>query len=208
MAHPSDSDTPEGSTILPNQSFLNAYNRNSPRCSRFDETHCFNLLSKHFPPESIYKALPGWCLLSRKHAQSILDLPTVLGLHKESQEESDLCTLFENVWAPEELYFPTCLALTGHLSGGNVTFKSLIFAFWDEKARNPSNRAHPLAYDHDFGESLVTELRQSGYLFMRKLQRPIGVHIWKHSIHWDEFESRISDDSSLHPSNKKRRQEL
>jgi len=82
-----------------NRSYIHCYNQNSPQCTRFDEHNCWSILSNSIPPSAIHKALPGWCLLSRKHAQSILDLPqTQLG-------GMNLWPAFERVWAPEEVYF-------------------------------------------------------------------------------------------------------
>ena len=187
---------PSTTQLQPNRSFIHAYNRHGPQCSRFDEMNCFNILSKYFPQEAVYKALPGWCLLSRTHMQSILDLPTSLEISETSTQT--LWSLFETVWAPEELYFPTCLSLLGHLPSDNVVSQSLMFACWDEKARNHSDRAHPRVYDCYFGENLIGELQESGYLFMRKLQKPIDLKLWKSAIECrrSKVESSATVDSS------------
>jgi hypothetical protein len=168
-----------------NQSFIHAYHRDSSQCTRFDEVHCFGILSKFFPPETLYKALPGWCLFSRFHMQRILNLPSLLGI--ASTEKQNVWSLFENVWAPEELYFATCLSLLGHLPSEDVLSQSLLFACWDVKAKNHSDRAHPRVYDREFSRNLVQDLRASGYLFMRKLQQPIATSVWKSAIESSEI---------------------
>jgi len=155
------------------RSFINAYNCDSARCSRFDEHQCWNVLSVNFPRDAIYKALPGWCMLSRQHMEKVLDLPRILG------NDRDVWPAFKDVWAPEELYFATALALVGVLPGEEIVLKSLIFAKWDSRAKIHSERSHPLNYDKKFTYKFVCSMRKNGYYFMRKLKEPIALNLWK-----------------------------
>ena len=150
-------------------SFLDAYSRDSPRCTRFDEHSCFQI--KNIPSDAIYKALPGWCLLSKKHAKQILDLPKSIG-------DKNLYPLFEKVWAPEEVFFPTALSLVGVLPGKEVIGKSIMWAKWDERARG-QERSHPIVYDGKFSRTLVLNARERGCFFMRKFKRAIDVRDWE-----------------------------
>ena len=155
-------------------SFLHAYGRDSARCTRFDEHACFRV--KDVPDEAIYKALPGWCLLSKKHAKRVLNLPSELG--------ENLYPLFEKVWAPEEVFFPTALSLLGFLPGNEVVPKTIMWAKWDERARG-QERAHPIEYDRDFSRTLVRDARSEGCFFMRKLKKSLEIRCWESIIYSD-----------------------
>jgi len=198
------------------RSYVDCFDRNSPRCSRFDERSCWDVLRDAIPSEAIYKALPGWCFLSRKHAQSILDLPSHLG-------GLNVWPAFEQVWAPEEVYFPTALALCGHMEdvldfGSDITYnnnddksgdllrdhavvrRAVTHSQWDERAANHRDRAHPLCYDGRFDHELVKEVRSNGCLFLRKLKQSVDVNLWeKIVIHRRKvdaagFDTKGSDD--------------
>jgi hypothetical protein len=153
-------------------SFMDYYSRESPRCTRFDEHACFHI--EGLPTLAIYKALPGWCLLSKKHAEQVLNLPEQLG-------GKELYPLFKSVWAPEEVFFPTALSLVGILPGNEVVQRSIMWAKWDERAKG-SQRAHPIVYDGDFGENLVTRARNEGFMFMRKFKQKLNVLDWERII--------------------------
>lgn len=127
------------------------------------------------PGETIYKALPGWCFLSRKHAQNILNLPSQLG-------GMNLWPAFERVWAPEEVFIPTALAICGHMNNNEVSRRALTHSQWDERAANHKDRAHPLTYDGYFDDKLVSRVRNDGCLFMRKLKMPLDVSTWDQII--------------------------
>lgn len=114
-------------------------------------------------------SLPGWCLLSRKHARGILDIPSLLG-------GMDLWPAFDRVWAPEEVFLPTALALCGNMSG--VSRRSLTHSRWDERAANHKDRAHPLSYDGRLDDELVFTTRTQGCLFLRKIKRPLDLSVW------------------------------
>jgi len=172
------------------RSFINAYNNYSDRCSRFDEHQCWNILSLNFPGDAIYKALPGWCMVCKQHMEKILDLPKAMG------NDRDIWPAFKDVWAPEELYFATALALVGVLPGDEIVLRSLIFAKWDSSAKIHSERSHPINYDKTFTEKIVSNIRKNGYYFMRKLKRPISVHLWK-SIVLKSFNDIFDKSSSM-----------
>ena len=175
-------------------SFLNAYSRQSPRCTRFDEHSCFKI--NHVPTEAIYKALPGWCLLSKKHAKQVLDLPKSLG-------GKDLYPLFQNIWAPEEVFFPTALSLVGTLPSQEVVGKSIMWAKWDERARG-SERAHPIDYDGKFSRNLVKCAVKEGCFFMRKFKIPVSVRMWETIVYDAEAEAGTMEE---HDGSKKRDRE-
>ncbi|KAL7529128.1 hypothetical protein ACHAXR_002806 [Thalassiosira sp. AJA248-18] len=174
-----------------NRSYVDCYDRNSSRCTRFDERefavvhddilvtfclwhyNCWGILKDSVPGETIFKALPGWCLLSRKHAQSILDIPSQL-------EGSNLWPAFERVWAPEEVFIPTALAICGHMD--EVSQRALTHSQWDERAANHKDRAHPLSYDGCFDDGLVSRVRRDGCLFLRKIKTPLDVNVWEQIV--------------------------
>ena len=162
-----------------NRSFVDAYGRNSSRCTRFDERNCWDALVGKIPPDAIQKALPGWCLMSRKHIESILNLPQALG-------GQDLWPAFTDVWAPEEVYFPTCLTLCGYLAPGSeadddIVREPLTYSEWNERARDHKDRAHPLVFDGVFEDDTATirRIRDQGCTFLRKVKRPVSVHLWE-----------------------------
>lgn len=162
-----------------NQSFVDAYNNSSARRTRFDELSCWGKLESTIPSDAIWKALPGWCLLSRKHAQSVIDLPMSLG-----GRDMELWPLFEDVWAPEEVFFPTALALCGHLPGPDVVFEALTHSKWNERANDDRDRAHPMVYDGQFTKRLLNIIRSGGVgcCFMRKLKQSLDVETWERIV--------------------------
>ena len=119
----------------------------------------------------------------------------------------NLWPAFEQVWAPEEVYFPTALALCGHMdevlseddndndhssSSKNknknhhnhhaVIRRALTHSQWDERAANHKDRAHPLSYDGCFDHELVRRVRQNGCLFLRKMAHPLDVNLWEQIV--------------------------
>ena len=67
---------------------------------------------------------------------------------------------FERVWAPEEVYFPTALALCGYMEEEEeVSKRSVTHSEWDTRASNHKDRAHPLTYDDKFDDELVRRVR-------------------------------------------------
>jgi len=161
-----------------NRSYIHCYNQNSPQCTRFDEHNCWSILSNAIPSSAIHKALPGWCLLSRKHAQSILELP------EKHLDGMNLWPAFERVWAPEEVYFPTVLALCGYMEDEEeVSKRSVTHSEWDTRASNHKDRAHPLTYDDKFDDELLKRVRnENGALFMRKLKKELDLNVWEEIV--------------------------
>lgn len=111
--------------------------------------------------------------MSRKHMEGILDIATALG--------QEFWPAFEGVWAPEEVYFPTCLALLGYLSGDNVMRQPLTYAEWNERAKVHRDRAHPLVFDGCFENdaAFIGRIRRNGCTFLRKVKRPISIRLWE-----------------------------
>jgi len=155
------------------RSFVDAYGRDSSRCTRFDERNCWDVLTRSVPSDAICKALPGWCLLSRRHVEGVLGIPQSLG--------QDLWPAFEDAWAPEEVYFPTCLSLLGYMTGGNVVKEPLTYAEWNERAKDHRDRAHPLEFDGCFerDEAFLRSIKRDGCMFLRKVKRPIPTRLWE-----------------------------
>jgi Core-2/I-Branching enzyme. len=179
-------------------SFLDYYSRQSPRCTRFEEHACFHI--EKLPPLAIYKALPGWCLLSKNHAQQVMNLP------EQQLGGKELYPLFQNVWAPEEVFFPTALSLVGSLPGREVVPRSIMWAKWDERAKG-SQRAHPILYDDEFGEPLVTRARKEGCFFMRKFKRKLNVLDWERIIFGTSNNSKrdgVDSDTNIETKRLKR----
>jgi len=109
--------------------------------------------------------------------------------------DDGLWRMFQNVWAPEEVFFPTALALCGHdvsssssrgnncttsNDDGDIVHRSLMHAKWDHRATNEKDRAHPLVYDELFSQELVERIRnEEGCVFMRKLIQPLALGTWE-----------------------------
>lgn len=209
-----------GFTIDINRSFVDAYDKNSFKLTKFDEQSCWNMLRKYVPEDAIWKALPGWCILSRKHAISVLNLSCQQTDEKDGNEQTrgknadgndsnvELWPAFSEVWAPEEVYFPTILALAGHLPGPEVISESLMFAKWDERAKNHSDRAHPLVYDGQLSRQLLDSINidEEGktipdrFLFMRKFKQSMSVDLWSSVVLCKESCSNHKS-SSAHTGN-------
>ncbi len=139
-------------------------------------------------------SLPGWCLLSQKHAIDIINIPSQLA-------GMNLWPAFERVWAPEEVFFPTALAISGNME--EVSRRALTYCHWATHASNQKDRAHPIAYDGCFDDTLVSRARADGCLFMRKMKRPINLSVWEqivvhHRRGWDgALTSIISEQQDI-----------
>ena len=158
------------SRIQDGVSYLKHYNKS--QASRFEERECWSPVEQFVPSEAIYKALPGWGVLCRAHVKAILDM---LPSH-------DFWKAFETCWAPEEVYFGTALSLLGLLT--EVQNKSLVYAEWNDRARNEKDRAHPRTFaSNDFSQGLVDYIREKkGCIFVRKVTKPMALHWWKQSV--------------------------
>mmetsp|Transcript_11333 Transcript_11333/g.13143 ORF Transcript_11333/g.13143 Transcript_11333/m.13143 type:complete len:382 (+) Transcript_11333:73-1218(+) len=151
-------------------SFLDFYGRNDPGCTRFDEHACFSI--DNIPKDAIHKSLPGWALFSKDHLQSIIDIKDRLG-------GRELFPLFKGVWAPEEVYFPTALALLGKLHNPKeVVRRSLMWSKWDHSLKG-EEKAHPIEY-YDVGE--IANIQREGFIFMRKWKKRIDSNLWRNLV--------------------------
>jgi len=179
---------------------VKAYGGGDRRCTRFDERECWDRLRDSVPYGAIHKSLPGWVVLCRKHVGEVLKLNDGIGKDgccSDSKGNSShgsgngFWRMFEKVWAPEEVFFPTALALLGYLpanqndgneddDGGEVINRSLMHAKWDHRAVDERDRAHPLVYDDLFSDELVNRIRnEEGCVFMRKLKKPLDLGLWE-----------------------------
>jgi hypothetical protein len=157
-------------------SFLDYYGKD--QATRFEERHCWNVVSQFVPMDCIVKALPGWCLLTAQHALDVLRLSyqhrmQLLPMQDStllpplSVPEVDLTMAFEECWAPEEVYFATALCLLGHIhptnddsdDRGSVRRESVVYAEWPP-GRRENERAHPKVWDEEFSPQFVARLRQ------------------------------------------------
>jgi len=144
----------------------------------------FDKLAVNIPTECIAKA-DQWLLLNRQHAVDVLDL--VAKLQNESMFYDGLYGLFSKVHASDEMFFPTCLSLLGHLptsSSSEGTFMSTItrrrvtFCNWTEdSARNPMTFTTLLPppledLSHTHKPNIHAMAVAEGCLLMRKLRVP------------------------------------
>jgi hypothetical protein len=152
------------------KSWMNAFHRSK---NPFEEATCFKAVdSSIIPQTSVWKSIPGWIMLCRRHAKLLFDLPHALG--------EDLVAAWgkgqyreggSNVWAPEEVYFPTLLALLGYLRDGGevegenedqVRRKSVTYAEFKRQGD-----ANPIAYPA-LTNTLLKNFRIAGAVFARK----------------------------------------
>jgi hypothetical protein len=90
----------------------------SPRRYRHRLQFAFLTALKH-----IWKALPGWIMLTRRHAEEILQLPSLV-----DSEKKDLVIAWNSVHAPEEVTAPpisTSLSLPLFLSLSDLSLHTL-----------------------------------------------------------------------------------
>ena len=164
----------------PEKSFLRYHDSSSG--SRYDELEIWSKLNNMFPLSSLHKALPGWITMCREHAKNVLDLEYMVDL-------------FENIWAPEEVYFPTMLALTGALAN-EVINSSLTFAKWPTGRKD--NKAHPLTFI--LNKNDIEDWQKGGYFFARKFSDKIDDQRWKDVV--QECSTHRSLKRTLPESNK------
>lgn len=165
-------------------SWLNAFNRGK---STWETQTCFRSVNdKIIPPNVVWKCIPGWIMLSRRHAAEISLLTAKSCTHVPfstsksscclgSDAEADLVKAWGdggtwtesngNVWAPEEVFFPTLLSILGYLkeSGKDeVRRRSVTYAKFKKVGD-----ANPIAFVN-MDATLLKDLRGSGSLFGRK----------------------------------------
>jgi hypothetical protein len=218
---------PSSTRMFFHTSFVNAYNSSDPtQFTRFDERSCWSKIAHTIPYEAIWKALPGWCVISKKHMNLVLDMPAT---HLGGKE---LYPIFETVWAPEELFFPTALSLLGVLPSDEViSNQSLVYSHFirgqphptEYDLRDPSTveqiarilqREKGETGDRKTMESEGTRLVE-GYITLRKVKHPIDEKAWEQIITYiksssanlrDSFTSKYqaSDTSANYTSSAKR----
>lgn len=131
------------------KSWLSAYN--TPE-STWERGNCFlSIDSNVIPKEAIWKSLPGWILLSRRHAEEILALINRFGEWKQNAVSiEDLSegrkisrsivhpiirafgtggnfdSAEKSVFAPEEMFFPTMLSILGYLRSDVSIYHSIL----------------------------------------------------------------------------------
>lgn len=168
-------------------SWLNCFDTGK---TNWESAACFRSVdSSMIPPKAVWKTIPGWMMLNRRHAAEIVNLQKCIG--------DDLVRAWgpggqwkdgNGVFAPEEVFFSTMLAILGYLRKGGgasttagaagsnggtsvtssldqVRRKMVTYATW---AR--SGEANPVAYDR-LTAVLLAECRREGCLFARKFGR-------------------------------------
>lgn len=84
--------------------------------------------------------------------------------------------VFERVWAPEEVFFATCLSILGILNSNNIQTTSLMNVKWDNRAKG-KDRAHPIVYPK-LTKHIVDMCKEEGSLFLRKIKNEINLQDW------------------------------
>lgn len=144
----------------------------------FEESSCFRTVdSRTVPYRCVWKALPGWVMLTRRHVAELLRLRTVLG--------GDHIAAWERVFAPEEMYFPTMLCVLGFLREGpegedEVRRRRVTYAHWQKRGD-----ARPQSFTC-IDTNSVQQMRDSGAVFGRKFSRyedgSRALHDWRAAI--------------------------
>lgn len=142
-------------------------------------------------PQNIWKALPGWIMLTRRHAEEILKLPSLV-----DPDRKDLVIAWNTVHAPEEVYFSTMLSLLGYLrddpktlhttqrnsdenpflklTSDEVWRRRVCYAEW--KRRSDAN---PIEFT-SLSVSLCNHFRRKGSVFARKFgSNSVSVSHWR-----------------------------
>lgn len=151
--------------------------RNTPE-SQWESAACFQSLDQTIiPQKNVWKSLPGWIMLTRRHAVEIVRLPVLVN--------ADLITAWGpggqwnerkgGVFAPEEIYFATNLSILGYLRdngkndvknpGDEVYRQRVTWAQWKKHGD-----ANPITYT-DFSVDLIRAFRQEGAVFARKFDK-------------------------------------
>mmetsp|Transcript_38500 Transcript_38500/g.39185 ORF Transcript_38500/g.39185 Transcript_38500/m.39185 type:complete len:414 (-) Transcript_38500:96-1337(-) len=138
-------------------SWLDCYHR--PK-DGFEDSSCFRTVNASIiPPQCVWKSLPGWIMLTRSHALEIVALREIV--------DYDYISAFNNVFAPEEIFFPTILSVLGLLHDerererDEVERKRVTYARWARKGE-----ARPEVFD--IHPDTFFMMRESGAVFGRK----------------------------------------
>ena len=163
-------------------SWLNAFH--TPK-NRYDGVHCFRKVrSDIIPNKSVWKCFPGWIALTRKHASDIVELPILVGADLVvAWGKGAFASNGNNVWAPEEVYFPTLLAILGYLREDHddeIKRTNINFAKF---ARHGD--ANPITFNR-LDHKLLYEMRETNALFGRKFSEgSCSVQLWEQLIFTD-----------------------
>jgi len=148
------------------------------------------------PQKAVWKTIPGWMMLNRRHAAEIVNLQACVGddlvrawgpagQHREGR----------GVFAPEEMFFSTMLAILGYLrkGGGGVSStaaavaggaaasgkdqvrrRMVTFAAW-ARAGEPN----PITYEQ-LTPKMLADFRKDGCLFARKFAKnSVTLATWR-----------------------------
>jgi len=197
-------------------SWLNAFDTGK---SNWETGACFLAVDPTLiPPRAVWKTIPGWMMLNRRHAAEILNLLTCVG--------DDLVRAWgpggqwkdgKGVFAPEEVFFSTMLAILGYLRKGGggsgaaggtaldqVRRRMVTHATW---AR--TGEANPITYSR-LSSTVLDECRQGGCLFARKFARnSVSLADWR-ALVCPSIDSAVCESASAsalapsQPVNRKR----
>ena len=144
--------------------------------SQWESAACFQSVDQSIIPQKyVWKSLPGWIMLTRKHAIEIVRLPALVN--------ADLIAAWGpggqwnerkgGVFAPEEVYFATNLSMLGYLrdNSGQQKLSDQVIrqrVTWAQWKRHGD--ANPITYS-DFSFDLVKQFRLEGAIFARKFDQ-------------------------------------
>ena len=182
------------------KSWLNAFN--VPK-NPFERDRAFRAVDPSvIPASSVWKSIPGWVLFCRRHAAQLVQIPRMCG-------DADLVRAWgppgqwhpgsSGVWAPEEVYFPTMLALLGFLraEGGGRTDQVKRQRVTFAEFAKPGD-ANPIAYT-SLTATLVQRFRREGCVFARKFGRgAVSVEEWERLVGSASFVDRDPQDPTDH----------
>lgn len=145
--------------------------RHQPKTGNEQHLQFFQVDSNVIPAENVWKTLPTYSILPRRHVGALLKLPARLGC--------DLFSLFKAVWGPDEIFFGTLLSVLGLLredEDDEVMRVPPTYAMW-RKVNDPN----PVSWE-TFDEGF-RRARERGSLFARKFKAGVvGVEEWEEKV--------------------------
>jgi hypothetical protein len=205
-------------------SWLNAFCKGK---NNWESQACFRAVNeKVIPPKNVWKTIPGWIMLNRRHAAEISILASKSCSHAPCNnkpdrsgclgvsEDADLVRAWGeggtwredngNVWAPEEVFFPTMLSILGYLNESGkdeVVRKSVTYARWKKLGD-----ANPISFSVLDAE-LLKEFRKEGSLFGRKFG-PDAINVKRWRLLMDKNQPTVMNPKEMHaPGVGKRKRE-
>ena len=136
--------------------YINTPNNGYARQQQWDALH------HRLPEQCIYKA-DQWVLLSRAHAQAVIDLDQKC----EETTNKPLIDVFRKVRASDEMFFPCCLAVLGAISKGEVCKKRLAYCDWSVSVKNPKTYT-------TLEPQALAEASSQRSVFIRKVKIDVG----------------------------------